>query len=84
MSTYQDVLDRIAAVRERSCKEYEVLAAMTNRTIVEVEADLTAPNPCFFEGDELDAYLEAAERQYWDTHEICYDDEDKPYIKEQP
>lgn len=34
------------------------------------------------EDDAHNAYLEVAERQYWQTHEIRYDDEDKPYIKE--
>jgi hypothetical protein len=42
-----DVLDEIGAVRERNRKDYEAIAAMTDRTIAEVEADLTAPDPCF-------------------------------------
>lgn len=38
--------------------------------------------PEWYEDDDADAALDAAEAQYWATHEIWYDDGDKPYIKE--
>jgi len=44
MSTY-DVLAEIARVRERNRRDYEALAAMTGKSITELEADLTAPDP---------------------------------------
>jgi len=41
----KDALKRINAVGERNRREYEALARMTGRTVAEVEADLTAPDP---------------------------------------
>jgi len=41
----KDALERINAIGERNRREYEALARMTGRTIAEVEADLTAPDP---------------------------------------
>lgn len=52
MSTYDEVMAKIEAVALAYRKEYEALAAMTGRTITQVEADLTAPDPCFEEEDD--------------------------------
>lgn len=39
------VIDQINAVRERNRREYEALAQMAGKTIAEIEADITAPDP---------------------------------------
>ena len=39
----------IICASERNRREYEELAALTGRSIEELEADLTAPDSCFEE-----------------------------------
>jgi hypothetical protein len=51
MSTYDRVLAETKRVRERNRKDYEALAAMTGRSIAEIEADLTASDPGLEEPD---------------------------------
>ncbi len=40
-----NIMDKINKVCERNKREYEGLAAMTGKSIAEIEADLTAPDP---------------------------------------
>lgn len=40
-----NVMDEINAVRKRNREDYEELAKMTGKTITEIEADTTAPDP---------------------------------------
>lgn len=49
-----NVLERIAKVRERNRQEYEALAQMAGKTIAEIEADLTAPDPRLEKGEDDD------------------------------
>lgn len=39
------VMEEIERVRERNRRDYEALAQMTGKTIAEIEADTTAPDP---------------------------------------
>lgn len=40
-----DVMEQIEAVRKRNREDYEALARLTGKTIAQIEADLTAPDP---------------------------------------
>lgn len=40
-----NVMDEIKAVLKRNREDYEALAQMTGKTIAEIEADTTAPDP---------------------------------------
>jgi len=78
----KDALERINAIGERNRREYEALVRMTGRTIAEVEADLTAPDPGLEEGGCADEYcgediyrdglcfehFAARETAAWDDH----------------
>jgi len=48
-----DVMEKIRRVQERNRREYEALARMAGKTIAEIEADLTAPDPGLEEEEEL-------------------------------
>jgi len=58
----KDTIERINQVGERNRREYEALARMTGKSIAEVEADLTAPDPrpdedgCAAEGCHEDVF----------------------------
>jgi hypothetical protein len=45
MSTYEELREEFDRVAARNEAEYEALAEMEGKTIAEVEADLTAPDP---------------------------------------
>lgn len=39
------VMEEIERTRERNCQNYEAIARLTGKTIAEIEADTTAPDP---------------------------------------
>jgi len=45
MSKKQDVMAEIEAVRKRNREDYEAVAKLTGKSIAEIEADTTAPDP---------------------------------------
>lgn len=79
----KDVIERINAIGERNCKEYEALARMMDMTIAEIEADLTAPDPGLEEKECADEYCgEVPFRQglcfkhFVEAETAAWDDED--------
>jgi hypothetical protein len=40
-----DVMKEIEAVRKRNREDYEAVAELTGKTVAEIEADTTAPDP---------------------------------------